>query len=81
MMLCTVMFCDFAGAGLSSDLLWGIADIGMGCMTIINLPVIVILSKYALRALNNYTAQRKAGKDPTFHAREIDLPHRVDYWQ
>ena len=69
------------GAGLSSDLLWDIADIGMGCMTLINLPVIVILSKYALRALNHYTAQRKAGKDPTFRARDIDLPHRVDYWQ
>ncbi len=71
----------FIGAGLSADLLWGIADITMGTMTIINIPVILILSKYAIRALKNYEEQRKAGKEPVFHAKDIDLPHEVDYWQ
>lgn len=74
-------FVIFIGAGLNADLLWGIADITMGGMTLINMPVIIILGKYAIRALNNFTAQRKEGKEPTFIASSIDLPHKVDYWQ
>ncbi len=71
----------FVGAGLSADLLWNIADITMGGMTLINMPVILILSKYAFRALHNYDEQKKAGLEPTFRVRDIDLPHKVDYWQ
>lgn len=70
----------FLGAGLSADLLWNIADLTMGLMTIINMPVIFYLSKYAIRALKNYTQQKKEGKSPVFHAKDIDLPHKVDYW-
>lgn len=70
----------FIGSGLSADLLWGIADITMGCMAIINIPVILILSKYALRALKDYEQQRKEGKDPVFKAKSIGLPHKVDCW-
>ncbi|MBQ4315960.1 MAG: alanine:cation symporter family protein, partial [Oscillospiraceae bacterium] len=71
----------FVGAGLSADLLWNIADITMGGMTLINMPVILILSKYAIRALHNYDEQRKAGLEPTFRVKDIELPHKVDYWQ
>jgi len=71
----------FLGAGLSADLLWNIADITMGGMTIINMPVIIILSKYALRALRDFERQRSAGEEPVFRAKNIDLPHKVDYWQ
>ncbi len=71
----------FVGAGLSADILWNIADITMGAMTLINIPVILILSKYAVRAINNYTKQRKEGKDPVFKAKDIELLHDVDYWK
>lgn len=70
----------FAGAGLSADLLWNIADITMGCMTVINMPVILILGKYAFRTLKDYEAQRKQGKTPVFKAQNIKLPHKTDYW-
>ncbi len=69
------------GAVLSADLLWNIADITMGAMTIINIPVILILGKYAIRALDDYDAQRKLGKSPVFKAESVKLPHKVDYWQ
>ena len=52
----------------------------MGGMAIINMPVIIILSKYAFRALKDYDKQRKEGKEPVFKAKDIDLPHKVDYW-
>lgn len=72
----------FVGAILSADLLWNIADVTMGAMTVINIPVIVILGKYAIRALKDYEKQRKQGiDDPVFHAKDIDLPYDVDYWK
>lgn len=70
----------FAGAGLSADFLWNVADVTMGGMTIINIPVIFILSKYALRALKDYEKQRKEGEQPAFHVKDIGLPDKVDYW-
>ncbi len=71
----------FVGAGLSADLLWGIADVTMGAMTIINIPVLLILNKYSVKALLDFDQQRKQGIDPVFLAKNIDLPHKVDYWQ
>lgn len=71
----------FIGAGLNAGLLWDIADVTMGCMTIINMPVILILSRYALKALRDYERQAEDGRKPVFHARDIELPHKVDYWQ
>ena len=69
------------GAGLKAGLLWDISDVLMGAMTIINIPVIIILGKYALRALKDYETQKKAGKVPMFKAKNINLPHEVDYWK
>ena len=69
------------GAGLNASLLWDISDILMGGMTIINIPVIIILGKYALRTLKDYEKQKKAGRVPTFKAKNIGLPHKVDYWK
>ncbi len=68
------------GAGLSADLLWNIADITMGAMTLINIPVIVILSKYAFRALSDYKKQKKLGREPVFHAKDIGIDKSLDYW-
>ena len=70
----------FVGAGLSADLLWGIADVTMGAMTLINMPVILLLGKYAYKALKDYEKQRKDGIEPVFKAKDIDLPHKTDYW-
>ncbi len=70
----------FLGAGLSASLLWNVSDVLMGAMTIINIPVIVILGKYAFRAIKNFEAQRKKGLDPVFYAEDIELPQKTDYW-
>ncbi len=71
----------FIGAGLSADLLWNIADITMGGMTVINIPVILILGGYAFKALKNYSEQKKEGKEPVFKAKDIGLTNDLDYWQ
>ena len=69
------------GAVLSAELLWGIADLTMGMMALINMPVILYLSKYAIRTLKDYRRQRREGRSPQFLARSIDLPQKVDFWQ
>lgn len=74
-------FIIFIGAGLSADLLWSIADITMGVMALINIPVILILSKYVLRALKDYEEKVKSDTEITFKAKDIDLPHDVDCWK
>lgn len=71
----------FVGAGLNAGLLWDIADVTIGGMTIINMPVIIILSKHALNALKDYEQQIKKGNSPVFHVKDIQLPHNVDYWK
>lgn len=68
------------GAGLSADLLWGVADIMMAGMTIINMPIILYLGKYALRALKDYEKKLKKGGEITFCKDDIGLPHDTDYW-
>ena len=70
----------FVGAGLSAGLLWDIADITMGLMTLINMPVIIYLGKYAFRALSDYKRKKKSGISPEFHARDIGIDCELDYW-
>ena len=70
----------FVGAGLSAEFLWNVADVLMGFMTVINMPVIILLGKYAFRTLKDYEKQRKQGRVPEFKASDIDLPFETDYW-
>ena len=75
------MIVIFIGAGQSIDLVWNLADVLMGLMALINLPVILILARPALDAMKDYAAQRKAGKNPVFKAKDIGLEGKTEYWQ
>lgn len=68
------------GAGLSAGLLWNVADLMMGLMTLINIPVIACLGRFAFRALSDYKKQKKAGAVPTFRARDVGITDELDYW-
>ena len=70
----------FVGPLLNFDLVWDLADVLMGIMAIINLPVIIILGGTAMRAMKDYTDQRAAGKDPAFKASSIGLMEKTDFW-
>jgi len=70
----------FFGAQLNFDTVWAAADVTMGFMALINLPVIVYLSRPAMAALKDYTAQLKAGKDPEFKAASIGLEGKTEFW-
>ncbi len=59
------------GAIASLDLVWALADITMGMMTICNLAAILVLGKYAIILLNDYRSQRLKGYNPTYHSSTI----------
>ena len=71
----------FVGAGLPSGLLWDIADFTMGGMTVINMPVILYLGKYAFRTLKDFESKRANNEEITFHVKDIGLPYEVDCWK
>jgi AGCS family alanine or glycine:cation symporter len=66
------------GALARLDAVWGIADISMGLMAIVNLIAIVLLGKWAFAALRNYHLQAEGGEDPVFVADEARLPGPLD---
>ena len=70
----------FIGAQLQFGLVWDLADVLMGIMAIINLPVIVILGNTALKCLDDYQAQKKEGKNPCFKAESIGLEGKTEFW-
>lgn len=70
------------GSIASMDLVWNIADVFMGLMAILNLIAIALLSKIAIKALKDYTSQKKAGKNPVFYASSIpELGDEVEEWR
>ena len=70
------------GSVASMQLVWSIADVFMGLMAILNLIAIVLLSKIAIKALQDYIAQRKSGKNPVFSASSIpELGDEVEEWR
>ncbi|MBO5565035.1 MAG: alanine:cation symporter family protein [Lachnospiraceae bacterium] len=70
----------FLGALMSMGTVWDLADVLMGIMAIINLPVICIAGGTAIKALEDYVEQKKAGKDPVFKASTVGLEGKTDYW-
>lgn len=68
------------GAAQKQALAWDIGDLLMGIMALINLPTIFLLGKKALDALKDYEKQRKAGKNPVFHAADIGITEKLDFW-
>ena len=72
----------FVGAIIPMDAAWAMADITMGGMTLINLPVCVALGKYALGCLKDYETQKKSGKDPIFKGSNIGINEKlIDAWK
>ena len=68
------------GAVARMGIVWDTADVLMGLMAVINVPVIFLLLKPAVRCLEDYTKQKKAGKDPVFKAADIGLTDKTDFW-
>ena len=73
-------FIVFIGAIVQMGFVWDTADLLQALMVIVNVPVIVILANTAVKALKDYTSQKKAGVEPEFKASNIGLKEEVDFW-
>ena len=60
-----------AGAAMSLQSVWSLADLTMGLMTLCNIAAIILLGGQVLTLLKDYQAQRRAGKDPVFKKCEV----------
>ena len=75
--VCMVLF----GSLTQVEIVWNLADVIMALMAIVNLVAIALLGKFAFRALDDYTKQRKAGiKNPTFNPANIEGLGKVECW-
>lgn len=61
----------FTGAVTSLDLAWGLADIFMGLMTLVNLTALAFLWKYAVILLKDYEQQKRLGRNPVYRRSTI----------
>lgn len=59
------------GAVMKLELAWGLADLCMSVMALINIYAIFRLRKHVLSALNDYRAQLAQGKDPIYHGEGV----------
>ncbi len=71
----------FVGAIASASIVWGFAELTQALMVLVNMPVIIILSKYPVKCLADYCKQRKEGKNPVFVAKDIGIDEPLDFWQ
>src|SRR5699024_9541762 len=75
-----VRLLDFVGSGITVELDWSIAGVSMVVIAVINLVVITLLSKPALKLLRHYPAERKAGRNPIFLASALPEINNVECW-
>ncbi|KZX38181.1 alanine/glycine:cation symporter family protein [Wohlfahrtiimonas chitiniclastica] len=68
------------GALMQMELAWNLADVFMGLMTILNLIIIMMLSRIAIAVGNDYYRQLKEGKDPVFKASSIKGLKNTECW-
>lgn len=74
-----VMFGSVSELGL----IWTLADISMGLMAIVNVIALFMLSGVVIWLANDYSAQRKAGKIPTFDPtqnKQLDITIPKGIW-
>ncbi len=69
------------GAAVDLEVVWGLADLFMGIMAIINLIAITMLGRIAFAALKDYKTQRREGKDPVFYSDSIPGLKNIEYWE
>ena len=60
-----------AGAMMSLKIVWAMADVTMGLMTMCNLAALLFLGSQAITLLDDYRRQRRSGSNPIFSKNSI----------
>ena len=76
------VFTVFAGSMMTLQEAWSVVDVAMGLMTLVNLVAIVELSPKVFALLDNYMMQRRQGRDPVFHKKDLpQYEHEIECWE
>lgn len=60
---------------------WGVVDLAMAFMTILNLVAVILLSRWAFFLMNDYRRQRREGRDPEFHREQLpEIEKDLEAW-
>ncbi|WP_197322120.1 sodium:alanine symporter family protein [Saccharomonospora sp. NB11] len=70
----------FLGAVSSLEVVWGIADVTMGVMAVVNLLAVAPLGALVVRLLRDYQQQRRAGLDPVFRRESMPDVRGIQCW-
>ncbi len=73
----TCVVAIFLGAQADFSLVWNLADVTMGFMAIVNIVAIFLLGNVAIKVLKDYEKQKKQGKKPVFHEKNVGLTGTV----
>lgn len=65
----------FFGAQADFTFVWDLADVLMGLMAFLNIVVILMLGRIAIRCLRDYESQRFHGLDPEFQPEKLHIPY------
>lgn len=76
----TVILSTFYGGIVSANLIWAIADIGVGLITWINVIGIFLLRKPVLNTLKDYEQQKALGVDPIFNPIKLGIKNAT-FWE
>ena len=68
------------GAVMQLKLAWGLADLCMTFMALINIYAILKLRKFVLAALVDYRRQKRRGKDPVFGPYNVRRIKHAEAW-
>ena len=69
----TCIIAVFLGAQADAKTVWNISDLLMGLMAVVNIVVILLIGNIAIKALKDYSKQKKEGKVPVFVAKDIGM--------
>ena len=70
----------FLGAIVSFGFAWDLADVCQVVLAGLNIPVCIVLGGVAYKALDDYTAQKAQGKNPTYNAKANGVKEKTDFW-
>jgi AGCS family alanine or glycine:cation symporter len=74
-----LLVATFYGTIRTAELAWILGDIGVGMMAWLNVIAIIMLRKPALKALNDYVAQKEEGMDPQFGSDTLGVKNTEEW--
>ncbi|WP_286261888.1 alanine/glycine:cation symporter family protein [Thalassotalea atypica] len=72
----------FWGASATLKQVWGLADMALGLMTLVNIYAIILLTPTIINLTQDYKIKLAAGKEPTFNLKDVEIQGstEADIW-